>query len=242
MQESKQNKLALLQQMIENAERNITAAKHIVKEINTDNNISKKSEEISQIVEGAFDGQKMVSMEGKSYPVPPNYASKSKLVEGDILKLTITEDGSFVYKKISSVPARKIIGLVMKDGSDRYYVSAEGRKYNVLFASITYFKAEEGNEVVIVVPKEKVSSWAAVESIIKEGENAGDFIGEDSNQESLVNNEEDWEDKSDFLKESDNKDSVIEDEWTPNIDDIKKEGSFDDQNSLDEAISDDFSN
>ena len=35
-----------------------------------------------RVVEGVFDGQNMVGSDGKIYSVPPNYASKSKLVEG----------------------------------------------------------------------------------------------------------------------------------------------------------------
>lgn len=179
MQEGKQNKLVLLQQMIENAERNIVAAKQIMKELNSDPHRAPKESEASQIVEGTFDGEKMISMEGKAYPVPANYASKSKLVEGDILKLTITEDGSFVYKKISSVDTRKIIGTVMKDGKDKYFVNAEGRRYSVLLASLTYFKAKDGDEVILVVPKEKVSNWAAVESIITE-EDRKDLLAQEA--------------------------------------------------------------
>ena len=47
-------------------------------------------------MEGVFDGQNMMGPDGKKYPVPANYASKSKLVEGDVLKLTISDDGSFI--------------------------------------------------------------------------------------------------------------------------------------------------
>ncbi|PIX89851.1 MAG: hypothetical protein COZ29_03005, partial [Candidatus Moranbacteria bacterium CG_4_10_14_3_um_filter_45_9] len=52
------------------------------------------------VIEGAFDGQVMLGTDGKQYPVPANYASKSKLVEGDMLKLTITDNGAFLYKQI----------------------------------------------------------------------------------------------------------------------------------------------
>ena len=38
----------------------------------------------------AWAKQIMIGPDGKNYPVPANYASKSKLIEGDILKLTIT--------------------------------------------------------------------------------------------------------------------------------------------------------
>ena len=50
----------------------------------------------------------MLSPDGKNYPIPANYASKSKLVEGDLMKLTIAEDGSFIYKQIGPVPRSKL--------------------------------------------------------------------------------------------------------------------------------------
>src|SRR5690349_18112862 len=46
-----------------------------------------------QIIEGVFTGEKMIGPDGQEYSVPPNYASKSKLVEGDHMKLTITGQG-----------------------------------------------------------------------------------------------------------------------------------------------------
>lgn len=243
MQESKQNKLALLQQMVENAERNIVAAKQIMKELNSDSRKPQKESEASQIVEGTFDGEKMISMDGKNYPVPANYASKSKLVEGDILKLTITEDGSFVYKKISSVDTRKVIGIVMKDGKDRYFVSAEGKKYSVLLASLTYFKAKEGDEVILVVPKEKVSTWAAVESIITE-EDKMEMMSQEWEEEEAVpapSASEIEEQDDSMIEEDDRKNAAIEEEWTPDVEEIKKEGGFSQPQGGDE-ISDDFSN
>jgi len=248
MQESKQNKLVLLQQMIENAERNIVAAKQIMRELgSSDTKKSPKESEASQIVEGTFDGEKMVSMEGKAYPVPANYASKSKLVEGDILKLTITEDGSFVYKKISSVDTRKVIGTVMKDGKDKYYVNAEGRRYNVLLASLTYFKAKDGDEVILVVPKEKVSNWAAVESIITE-EDRKDLMAQEEEGVKEVAQAAPIAPLAAVAEETlqteeNRKNAAIEDEWTPSVDEIKNEGTQSETPAAaDDDISDDFSN
>ena len=117
-----------------------------------------------KIVEGVFDGQVMIGPDGKSYPVPANYASKSKLVEGDIMKLTIADDGSFIYKQIGPTERRQIIGtLVQHDGA--YYVEANGREYRILLASVTYFRIKEGDQVTIIVPEDNPeATWAAVEA------------------------------------------------------------------------------
>src|SRR5690606_9166651 len=56
------------------------------------------NEDGDKIIEGVFDGQLMIDSQDNEFPVPANYASKSKLIPGDILKLTITKDGTFLYK------------------------------------------------------------------------------------------------------------------------------------------------
>ena len=66
-----------------------------------------------KIIEGIFDGEKMIGPDGQIYSVPANYASKSRLVEGDTLKLIITNRGAFIFKQIklllSKVPCRSAI-------------------------------------------------------------------------------------------------------------------------------------
>jgi hypothetical protein len=121
------------------------------------------------VIEGAFDGQIMMGTDGKQYPVPANYASKSKLVEGDMLKLTITGEGTFLYKQIGPIERRHAIGAVTQDESGNYYVLANGKPYRVLLASITYFKATPGDEVAIVLPRDLEASWAAIENVIQKG-------------------------------------------------------------------------
>ncbi|MFZ1242906.1 MAG: hypothetical protein WAQ22_02055, partial [Candidatus Saccharimonas sp.] len=124
-------------------------------------------EEVSgKIIEGVFDGQVMIGPDGKNYPVPANYASKSKLVEGDILKLTIANDGGFIYKQIGPVERRQIIGtLTQHDGA--YFVEAQGREYRILLASVTYFRINLGDQVTIIIPEDNPeATWAAVEAAL----------------------------------------------------------------------------
>lgn len=126
-----------------------------------------KGEEEGKIVEGVFDGESMIGPDGKKYSVPANYASKSKLVEGDIMKLTITGSGTFIYKQIGPIERARVIGQLEKEPDGSYYVAADGKRWRVLPASITYFKGQPGDEVVILVPKTGESRWAAVENIIR---------------------------------------------------------------------------
>jgi len=118
-----------------------------------------------RIVEGIFDGQSMLGADKKSYPVPANYASKSKLIPGDKLKLTIMEDGAFLYKQIGPIDRKRIIGkLTYNEG--KYSVIFDGNEYKVLLASVTYFKAEVGQNVTLIVPENEASEWGAIENVV----------------------------------------------------------------------------
>ncbi|HBW74028.1 MAG: 50S ribosomal protein L7/L12 [Candidatus Magasanikbacteria bacterium GW2011_GWA2_45_39] len=124
----------------------------------------------ARVLEGVFDGTRMVGADGAVYPVPPNYASKSKLVEGDLMKLTITSTGAFIYKQIGPIKRRRIIGELIKhqDGDTTLYdVLAQDHVYHVLSAAITYYKGEQGDEVAILVPESSPSKWGAVEYVVK---------------------------------------------------------------------------
>lgn len=176
----KLSNLALIAQMIDSAEKNIQSAKQLLREMmggaqaRVLANIAEKAQSLSvteggKIIEGVFDGQNMVGPDGKQYPVPANYASKSKLVIGDVLKLTIAEDGSFIYKQIGPVERKKVLGILTVDERGDFKVVAEGKSFKVLTASLTYYKSEPGDEVTIVIPQEGDVEWAAVENVIKKG-------------------------------------------------------------------------
>ncbi len=125
---------------------------------------------MDRVVEGVFDGQNMVGSDGNGYAIAQNYCSKSKLVEGDAMKLTITQRGSFIYKQIGPVERVRIVGILQHDQSNNaYYVRKDSKRWSVLSASVTYFRGNEGDEAVIIVPRDYTSSWAAVENIIKRG-------------------------------------------------------------------------
>ncbi|HEX4662391.1 MAG TPA: hypothetical protein VH144_02145 [Candidatus Saccharimonadales bacterium] len=156
-----------LRSLIQEAETNLAAAKELlISLVGDDPDVTKaNTEEVAgKVVEGVFDGQTMIGPDGKTYPVPANYASKSKLVEGDILKLTIADDGGFIYKQIGPVARKQLIGtLVQHDGA--YYVEVAGREYRVLLASVTYFKAKMGDQVSVIVPEDnREAEWAAIEA------------------------------------------------------------------------------
>lgn len=174
------SQLALIREMLESCESSLRSAKQLLNEISGGQmskvNYKKVAENLpdleedqmdskSKIVEGVFDGQNMMGKDKNMYPVPANYASKSKLIPGDVLKLTITDDGSFIYKQIGPIERKTILGALTFD-SGKYKVLAAGKVYNVLLASVTYFKGEPGDQVSLIVPENEDSEWGAIEAII----------------------------------------------------------------------------
>lgn len=181
---SQSSKLALIKEILESAESSIRSAKQMLNELagtSGNSQLNKMAEKVGSskvvgdhhIIEGSFDGQNMIGPDGKVYSVPANYASKSKLVPGDILKLTITEDGTFLYKQIGPVERKKLIGILTYDDG-QYRVIASGRSYKVLLASVTYFKAEIGDRVTIIVPENEETEWAAIENVLPRMEDGAD--------------------------------------------------------------------
>jgi hypothetical protein len=173
------SKVALIKEMIDSAESSLRSAKHLLAEVTGDSHPSSVRagyakaastlntgiSEAGKVVEGVFDGQSMIDPEGRSHPVPANYASKSKLVAGDVMKLIVTEDGSFIYKQIGPVERKRVRGpLTLED--EQYKVIAGGRAYKVLYASVTYYRAELGDEVVLVVPESGAAEWGAIENVV----------------------------------------------------------------------------
>ena len=172
MSELPEKQVKRLKMLIQDAETNLAAAKELLISImGEDGQVvmpTNSREDVSgKVIEGVFDGQTMVGPDGKNYPVPANYASKSKLVEGDILKLTIADDGGFIYKQIGPVARKQVIGtLTQHDGA--YYVEAQGKEYRILLASVTYFRINVGDQVTIIVPEDNLdATWAAIKVSLK---------------------------------------------------------------------------
>lgn len=135
------------------------------------NEISKKvtmidNDENDNVVQGVFDGEQMVGTDKKKYSIPANYASKSKLVAGDMLKLNISEEGRFLYKQIGPVERKNLIGTLEELEDGNWQVDVNGKKYKVLTASITYYKANNQDKVSIIVPAEQESAWAAFDNVL----------------------------------------------------------------------------
>lgn len=120
----------------------------------------------SRVIEGVFDGQHMMGADGRQYLVPSNYASKSKLVEGDMLKLSITPQGAFIYKQISPIARTRVTTQLIQSEQGFFEATDQMHRWRLLTAAVTYFKGKAGDEAIILIPADAPSKWAAVENII----------------------------------------------------------------------------
>lgn len=169
MSDLNEKQIKRLRALIVEAETNLGAAKELLSSLVGDDpeiTSADREEQLGKVLEGVFDGQNMVGSDAKTYPVPANYASKSKLVQGDILKLTIADDGAFLYKQIGPIPRKQVVGtLVQREG--HYFVDVDGHSYRVLLASVTYFKAKPGDQISVSIPADDDTvEWSAIEAAL----------------------------------------------------------------------------
>jgi hypothetical protein len=179
-QESKE-KLAQIRQLLDGVSRSLKSARYLLKELTgeeTEPVFYEKTKKLTkgekgEFVEGIFDGENMIGPDKKEYPVPPNYASKSKLIPGDTLKLTIASDGSFIYKQIKPIDRKQVVGSLIEENGE-YKALASGKTYDLLLASVTYFKVSPGDQLTLIVPKKGESKFAAIENKIVESDEVED--------------------------------------------------------------------
>lgn len=217
-------KIQALRDMIASAETTLQGAKSMLLQLEGKKKVGRKRKleetDDHKVIEGTFDGQIMIGTDGKQYPVPANYASKSKLVEGDMLKLSITSDGSFIYKQIGPVTRKMSIGTINQDSDGNYFVASEGKAYRVLLASITYFKVEPGDEVTLVTPRDIDSEWGAIENVLQK---SGEKKIPEKNSERRTIDDIFNENPTREQPISSPTERTIVDEWTPDLDELKKE-------------------
>ena len=171
-------RIAAIRDFIDTAEKSLKNAKKLLKEIIEEEHLDLNSElhldtkglskydsGSSKIIEGVFTGEEMIGVDENKYPVPVNYASKSKLVQWDRMKLTIDASGKMLYKQIKLIDRETKVGLLTQD-KGRYQVVADGVSYDVLTAAVTHFKAQIGDSITILIPAGKEATFGAIEAVM----------------------------------------------------------------------------
>lgn len=124
--------------------------------------------DIVQTIEGVFDGVTMIGDDKKKYPVPTNYASKSKLVPGDRLKLRIMQDGKMLYKLVVPIERQTVRAFLSRDEvSGKDIAIYNNETFFLNHAAVSYFKGKPGDEAYILLNKEDPGTHAAIEAILR---------------------------------------------------------------------------
>ena len=116
--------------------------------------------------EGVFDGQYLIAQDGRKTEVPINYAAKSKLVYGDILKV-FTDSGKQIFKQIDRVERKKIEGVLAKK-EGKWYLLSDAGSYRISDIAAEYGKAELNDKASALIPAENTKvPFACLDRIYK---------------------------------------------------------------------------
>lgn len=172
-----QKKILAIKDFIESAEKSVKNAKKLLLEVLKENWVELndivldtswltdyKSDD-NKIIEWVFTWEEMLWADWFKYPVPANYASKSKLVQWDKLKLTIDPIWKMLYKQISPIEREHKVWLIVKENW-KYQVVSEWKTYSLLTAAVTHFKWEIWDSITIILPSWKEATFAAIEAVI----------------------------------------------------------------------------
>ncbi len=174
------NKKAILaiKDFIITAEKSLKSAKKLLNDLAKENDINLEkeidldttwlhnySDTNVKVIEWVFTWEEMLGSDGNRYPIPANYASKSKLVQWDKLKLSIDASWKMTYKQIWPIEREVRQGLLTEDRW-RYQVVCDWDVYNLLKAAVTHFKAEIWDTLLVLLPKWKQASFAAIDAVI----------------------------------------------------------------------------
>jgi hypothetical protein len=173
---TQQASLQALQELLSTAERSLHHAKNLMVQITGKKTVDSVDEPDTsglhaykdgkaKVIEGVFTGKDMLGADKKTYPVPANYASKSKIVEGSKLKMTIKGDGSYQYKIINEVKYDTTTGTLIKD-SEQFMVISQQGIYQVLPASVTFLHAHIGDRVSIRIPRDTKATYATIDTLV----------------------------------------------------------------------------
>lgn len=117
--------------------------------------------------EGVFDGQYLIAQDGRKTEVPSNYAAKSKLVYGDILKV-FTDSGRQIFKQIDRVERKTVEGVLTKK-EGKWYLLTDIGTYKISDASAEYHKAGLNDRASALIPAQNPKvPFASLERVFNE--------------------------------------------------------------------------
>src|SRR3972149_7402279 len=150
-----------IENLLVNAEKNLRKAQALLQTLDSD--LKSSYEDIPGLL-GVFDGEYMLSADGKKYEVNPNYSAKSMLVVGDNLKM-IEEGDKKLFKQVSKVPRKRLTGILNKK-EGKWYALTDAGSYRVLDVAVAFRRGQINDEVEVQIPEENLNSpYASLEKL-----------------------------------------------------------------------------
>lgn len=166
MSDQTENRIDNIFSLVKSAEKNLNKASKLLYSLKKD--LEGSFDDIPGIL-GIFDGKSMVTPEGKSYEVNPNYSAKSMLVVGDNLKM-VEEDGKHLFKQISKVP-REVSKGVLNKKEGKWYAITDSGSYKLLEVAVDFRRGKVSDEVEVLIPEDNSNvDFAALKKLAKEDE------------------------------------------------------------------------
>lgn len=140
------DKIQVLSQALNAATASLNLAKQLLSEVERGGGAGESPGLI-----GKYDGMFMITEAGKKYPVPDNYAAKTKLVYGDKLKMIEGPEGRRfkLLEEVERIEAEA--QLAVKDG--HFEALGKDGSYKILQGAVRYWNGAEGNKIKILLPK-----------------------------------------------------------------------------------------
>jgi len=155
------SQLNKLKKLVDAAERALDSAKDVMEAI-----MERKDYKSMPGVEGKYDGKYIIASDGSKHEVPSNYAAKSRLVYGDVLKI-IEEDGKKVFKQIEKVARKNLEGVVTKK-EGKWHVLTETGSHLLLDRAIEFNQVKLNDLIDVVLPESNLSApFAAFNKVVK---------------------------------------------------------------------------
>lgn len=158
--------IQFINQALSQAAANLAQAKQLMHELEDSlSSVLPSSRDLPGII-GKFDGTYLVTDDGKKFQVPENYASKSKLVFGDTLKMIEDVNGGMAtFKQIERVPRATLTGVLVKKDGKYVAVTSDG-SHLLIPAAVSFHHGVEGDEVKVIVPEDSRNcAFAALDEI-----------------------------------------------------------------------------
>ena len=163
MDENAKNQIQELTGRLEQIESTLNSARKILKRLETEY-LKVDYTQIEGIV-GKYDGKQLITEAGEKYEVPSNYAAKSKLVYGDILKL-IEEDGKKLFKQIERVRKERVEGILTKKDGEWFLLTDRG-SYKVSEAAAKFQNAQLNSQATAYLPADNMDAPFAALDVVE---------------------------------------------------------------------------